>query len=307
MTLYDFKGLQVGITNMCTLGCPACSRTTFQEKFPKKWKNINLKLDDFRNFIDVSIKEKIIKLCGNNGDAIYHPEIFEYIDYLKTEGAHIEIYTNGSHKTSQWWQELCSRLDDNDWIHFAIDGTPENFTQYRINGDWESIKIGINESVKSRCKVTWVYIPFKFNESVIEDARSLALDLGVDKFTINKSSRDFDGNTMSEMIPSPELLNNRALARMRNVNDIDPLCQDHQHHYISEEGFYSPCCMLSDYNFYYKTDYYKNQKEYDIRRVKLSEILKKQQGFSKNVIENPQPGCSFLCPKNHQDPELNQG
>ena len=294
MKAYNFNGLQIGITNMCTLGCPACSRTTFQEKFPKKWKNTNLDLDELKNFVDVPLKDKTVKLCGNNGDAIYHPGIFEYIDYLKSEDARIELYTNGSYKTASWWKDLCLKLDARDCIYFAIDGIPENFTEYRINGDWESILDGISEAVKSRCKVAWVYIPFRYNQDTIEDARKLSQDLGIDSFIINKSARDFEGDTMSQLIPSGDLLSNRAFA---NTNQVDPDCKDLMHHYISEDGFYSPCCMLSDYNFYYKTDYYKNQSEYDIRKIKLSHILEKQEGFSVRVIQDPQPGCSFLCPK----------
>jgi hypothetical protein len=44
----------------------------------------------------------------------------------------------------------------------AFDGSPENFTEYRVNADWDSILVGIEECVAGPATVIWKYIPFSF-------------------------------------------------------------------------------------------------------------------------------------------------
>jgi hypothetical protein len=47
--LDTLKGFHIEPTNICTLKCPRCARTKFIEKFPQKWKNSNLDLQDLQD------------------------------------------------------------------------------------------------------------------------------------------------------------------------------------------------------------------------------------------------------------------
>jgi organic radical activating enzyme len=94
-------------------------------------------------FLDIDLADKTIILSGNYGDPIYHPEFIDLVQQLKQRGARLEITTNGSHRKPEWWQELATYFTTQDTITFSIDGTPNNFTQYRENADWESINLAV--------------------------------------------------------------------------------------------------------------------------------------------------------------------
>ena len=302
--LSQITGFHIELTNMCTLKCPRCARTKFIEQFPTRWTNKNLKLAELKQFLDIDLKDKTISLCGNYGDPIYHPQIFDIIDYFKTAGATIAIATNGSYKTQEWWQQLATMLDNRDTITFGIDGTPENFTQYRINADWDSIKIGIDVLATTDISTVWQYIPFAFNENNIEEARQLSIELGFDKFLILLSDRwdeddelkslDYTGNQTASIIKWK-----KETSQIR-TNAIDPKCNNlNNQHYISANGFYMPCCFVGDHRFYYKSEFYKNRSQYDISNTTISKILASSQSkdFYNSIEDAKLNYCTFNCPK----------
>lgn len=294
----DIRGFYIEPTNLCTLKCPGCARTQFINQWPQHWKNYNLNIDDLFNFLDISLAGKTFVLGGNYGDPIYHPELIELVKRIKTQQAQITINTNGSYKKESWWQELTSLLDHNDSIVFAIDGVPDNFTEYRINSDWTSIKQAIDISVQSNCQTTWQYIPFLYNQNTIEQARFLSQQLGIDHFQITHSDR-FDDQTMHYM-PNNNFLADRFTPQQSwkqgNISDINPKCSAGREHFITAEGFYTPCCYLADHRFYYKNIFGKNKKTYNIKNTTITELMSSLQviDFYNNLSANP--GCQFNCP-----------
>jgi MoaA/NifB/PqqE/SkfB family radical SAM enzyme len=302
--LSRLAGFDIELTNMCTLKCPRCARTKFIEQFPKKWTNKNLNLTHLKQFLDIDLKDKTISLCGNYGDPIYHPQLFDIIDYLKAAGATIAIATNGSYKTQEWWQQLASMLDARDVITFGIDGLPENFTQYRINADWASIKIGIDVLATTDINTVWQYIPFAFNENNIDDARKLSKELGFTKFVILPSDR-WDEN---DILQPSNYSGDRTLSIIKWKNElahnktteVDPTCKhSNSQHFISADGFYMPCAYVSDYRFYYKSEFYKNRLQYDISNTTISKILASSQSkdFYNSIEDAKLNYCTFNCPK----------
>ena len=181
-------GLHVEATSRCTLACPRCERTVFMEKFGKKnFRIADLCIEDFSKFIDIPIDS--INFCGNIGDPIYHKDFLELIFVSKAKSKSLYITTNGSRKSKDWWQQLVSLLDNTDTVVFSIDGTPENFTNYRINGDWDSIKTAIDVCVASKVETIWKYIPFKFNENDIDSVKIFSEQLGINQFRVQYSDR----------------------------------------------------------------------------------------------------------------------
>jgi hypothetical protein len=260
-----------------------------------------------------------ISFNGNYGDCIYHPDFFGFIKYFKSRNANVIIHTNGSYKTKVWWQELASLLNDNDLINFSIDGTPENFTQYRINADWESIKQGIEVMVSSSAKVIWKYIVFSYNENSINIARSLSQELAMDDFVLNNSDRweendwlkpikyvnvnDDTGTGVlyngSHIGGRDAAINKWKLENMRKL-DINPLCKKTNNmHFVSADGYYMPCCWIGDHRFYYQSDFYKNKEQYDISKTSVSKLFANQSLVNfYNTIEEIKPKhCTFNCSK----------
>jgi hypothetical protein len=312
--LDSIKGFHLEPTNICTLKCPRCPRTNFIEKFKNKnWDNRNLNLSDLKRFIDIDVKGLSFGLNGNYGDPIYYPDLFELITYIKSSGGIIKMHTNGSYKTADWWATLATLLDDDDILNFSIDGLPENFTKYRVNADWASIKTGIDVMTKSRAKIIWKYIIFSYNENDIDSARSLSKEFGMDDFVVNNSDRWEDNDWLKPekyVTMDKNILYNGSLNGNRNntiqkwkkddIRDvlIDAICkQTNRMHFISADGYYLPCCFIGDYRFYYSSEFYKNQDAYNISKTTISQILANTTEFY-NTIETTKPKyCTYNCAK----------
>jgi len=249
-------------------------------------------------FLDIELSDIRIELCGNYGDPIYHPDLAGMIRDLKSRGATISMITNGSHRKRSWWQALVQELSSDDLITFSIDGVPENFTQYRINGDWTTTQDAIEVCVESPCSTAWSFIPFSYNEHSIEQAKQLSQDLGMDQFHINHSDR-FDEQTMhfkpTSSDPGTKWNNQQNWKQSQSTKKINPKCHRGGTHYISADGYYMPCCFIGDHRFYYKNEFGKNKKQYAISGTTLSEILNRHTvaEFYRTVSDHS--ACQFNC------------
>lgn len=302
MTRYNelITGLHIEPTNICTLKCSGCARTRFIEQWPNHWTNQNLDIDALMKFLDIDLNGKNISMCGNYGDPIYHPDLIEMVSQFKHQKANISIVTNGSYKKAEWWEDLVRILDSGDKITFSVDGSPDNFTQYRVNADWNSIHIAMQIAASAKCKTIWKYIPFSFNQTDIDTVNLLSQQIGIDEFLIEPSDR-FDERT-EYLKPADDLLG----ARFQSQQDwkqysvtpgIDAKCKTGREHYISADGFYTPCCFIADHRFYYKNMFGKNKKQYSINNSTLTKILETSPviDFYQNLESNT--GCQYNCPK----------
>ena len=296
--LDQLTGFVLEPTNICTLKCSKCPRTVFIDKFPSKWVNKQLNLDHLKNFIDVDINKKMFIISGTSGDPIYYNDLFELVLWIKQNGGLVTIETNGSYKSREWWKKICSLLDENDAVVFAIDGIPENFTKYRINADWQSIKVGIEETVKTTRSV-WKFIPFAFNENNIQQATKISTDLGMYKFYLDPSSR-WSGD--DDPLKPTSLVNKRSEHVLQWVTksniEIDAKCKkNNNEHFIMADGFYVPCCVVADSRFYYSSEFYKNKDKYDISKTTITQVLKDLKEFYETIEEKKLRYCTFECPK----------
>ena len=297
--LESITGFHIEPTNICTLKCPGCARTRFIDQWPAHWKNHNLDIDELLRFLDVDLTGKRIVLCGNYGDPIYHNDLIDFVKKLKARGVSLSITTNGSYKTQQWWEELVDNLNRSDTINFSVDGTPNNFTKYRINADWNSIRVGMEVVANAQCDSSWKYIPFAFNQQDINDVEKLSQSIGIKTFRVELSDR-FDEQT-HKLIPDPSLIGSRYTPQVEWKSDIsdlkvNPKCASGKEHFITAEGYYSPCCFLADHRFYYKTPFGKNKNQYNIRQHTLTEILEQPKTIEFYQTLETQPGCQYNCP-----------
>ena len=293
-------GLHIEPTNICTLKCAACSRTHFISDWPKQWENHSLDVDDLLTFLDIDLDGMFIRLCGNYGDPIYHPDFEYFVQRLKSRKSTLEIVTNGSHKSRQWWEHLVRQLDHEDRVVFSIDGLPENFQQYRVNGHWPTISDAISVCVASPVQTTWKYIPFAFNEHCIDQARILSQSMGMDQFRVHKSNR-FDRPETVIFQPRRDFTDdqtqNRVAFKKDQEQDINPRCAKGHEHYISAQGQYTPCCYIGEHHFYYKTIFGKNRSSYDIKNNTLTGLLELEQtkNFYQNILIDKHKVCQFSC------------
>jgi MoaA/NifB/PqqE/SkfB family radical SAM enzyme len=266
----------------------------------KNWQNKDIDLDALIKFMDIDITGLGWGLCGNTGDPIYYNQLPELIQWIKSQHGHIVLTTNGSHRKTTWWQDLVQHFTSEDSVTFSIDGLPENFTEYRQNADWASIRLGIQACVSSPAVVNWKYIPFDYNQNNIEQTRQLSQNLGFDRFFIDPSKR-FDDTATQDLKPDNQLVNleygSRLDWKQNNLGPVDAKCRNGQEHFITADGYYSPCCFVADHRWYYKTQFGKHKNQYSITDHTLSTILAQPAviEFYKNIPD--QPVCQFSCPK----------
>ena len=297
--LSKIKGLHLEPTTKCTLKCPRCSRTELITDLGKLWKNYDLDLTAFKKFLDIDGLD--MNICGTHGDPLYYPQLLDLISFVKSKKSKVSIDTNGSYQKEDWWHKLAKMLDKDDNITFSIDGLPENFTQYRIGADWDSIKKGIGVLREYSVQVTWKYIIFRYNENDIDDARKLSKSLGVNEFVVVNSSRWIHDDDPLQPLSGRGALSISKISWKQNKNiEIDPVCKKtNRSHYISANGFYSPCCKDGDMRFFYKGYFYKNKDVYQIKSTTLSKLLSDEKtiNFYDNIEKNKFDVCTFSCPK----------
>lgn len=251
-------------------------------------------------FLDCDLQGKTITLCGNYGDPIYHPEFHDLVKEFKQRGSAVIIITNGSYRKPEWWQQLIALLDSTDTVVFSVDGTPENFTQYRVNADWPSIEQAMRVCADSVVQTVWKYIVFSYNQHDIDAVDQLRSQLGISRLQVEKSDR-FDQQT-EHLKPTVEFLGSRydqqqTWKHTQSLDGVTPKCANNLEHFISAEGHYVPCCFLQDYRFYYKTPFGKNKSVYSISDTTLSQILNQPTTVEFYHTLPHQPGCQYNCPQ----------
>jgi MoaA/NifB/PqqE/SkfB family radical SAM enzyme len=179
-------------SSICTLRCPRCPRS----EIPESLLNRQLSLRFFQEQIgeDVISQIKKITFCGNNGDPIYCRGFLEICKWIKIVNPkiHLVIITNGSYKSSEWWQSLGRILDHRDEINWSIDGWDQaSNEQYRVNSQWHSIMSGMQSFVAENQATyrVWATIGFRFNQHDLAEIKWLAKDAGMDAWQLTKSTK----------------------------------------------------------------------------------------------------------------------
>ena len=256
--------------------CPRCAR----QEVPNGLVNTELDLEFFkRNFTPEFITANVEKItfCGDDGDPIYAHDLIPVIEYIKSvKPVEIVIITNGSHKKISWWTELGNLLDQNDSVHFSIDGYDNASNNlYRVNSDWNSIVAGVQTlRAASQCQIIWAAIAFRFNENHLDYMEQFAKHLGVDRFQLTRSTKfgsiypSYGVNDTLE--PSVKFMSSshrfeREVTvltaytnKIPNINiklfngvtiqnNIKPLCEiGNKGLYIDAKGRLFPCCWVAN-------------------------------------------------------------
>lgn len=190
----NIEELHVEITNNCNARCPMCARNIFGGNIAP-----GLELTEWsENDVDLVFSKNLKKLkkvyfCGSHGDPLAAKHLFEIIKKVKKLNLQIEIFTNGSLKTKEWWEIFLDLLDEKDLMVFGVDGLETNHL-YRQNTDIKKILTHMSLACQSKAKVRWEFLAFKHNEHEIDICRKKANEIGVDEFVIKRTPR-FDLTT----------------------------------------------------------------------------------------------------------------
>jgi MoaA/NifB/PqqE/SkfB family radical SAM enzyme len=261
--------LHVETTTRCTLKCPACPRTVWQDLIKQPIKKTDINLDDLKNFINCKSGEdfETMNLCGDYGDTIYYPELFRMIKLFRHKA--FKIHTNGSYKSKEWWAELNNLLTEKDIIIFGIDGLQEDNVKYRVNANWKSIETAIDQLSKGPARLRCKTLIFDFNHTKLDEIQQWAENKGMEWFSLQ--TMRFGNNKL--MPQDKTLINTQERYKEEfshnNPIEINPKCL--KSCVVTADGYFMPCDWIRNPLTFYKSELYLEKKKW-IDRLKISDI-----------------------------------
>ena len=175
-TVIDFE-----ITNYCQAKCACCPRTDTsdpQNPTTHSWiKLAHTPLNTIQRRLDTLLshytnrQEICIKLCGEWGDPLMHPELLDVVEWIGSR-ASVNINTNGGLRNTPWWDAL---LVHQPHVVFGIDGSvPEISALYRVGVDGERAINNMRHWFAKGGRGQWQYLAFAHNRhdwiAAIDDA-----------------------------------------------------------------------------------------------------------------------------------------
>lgn len=291
--MLNLDRIQIETTTRCTLKCPACSRTWWTETLGKKVPIYDIDPKLVHNFLNCDTGKNIKKLDlrGDWGDSIYYPKLFDFIDLFRAEKK-FNICTNGSYQTEKFWNNLASRLDEQDTVEFSIDGLQDTNYLYRRNSDWQSIMLGLDTiRKKSKAILIWKTNVFKFNAEILLDIKKFAESKGA-IFACTTTHRWGD----ESLRPPEHLIETDFVYQPDSVVDqIIPGCKTNINWSISAYHMFMPCGWFCAPQILYKSALWKDRKKWNIQNTTLDEIINTVLlSWTKNIEQNPN-AASILC------------
>lgn len=261
----NIEQVHVELTAKCQASCPMCARNIHGGV-----DNPNLVITeiDFELFKKIFHKQfllqlKAISFCGNFGDPILSNHLLDICNYIKTNSnCSIDIYTNASARTTNWWRDLHSVLPKKHKVYFAIDGLEDTHSIYRIGTSFAKIIDNAYAFINAGGNAIWTALLFKHNQHQIEQMKQMAKDMKFSRFMYKASKRFVDGplfhvnNKNGEFLYNLEISDNadnvfldkekiKNYSHWVNSAEIHCMAQHKKELYIDAKGHLWPCCFLS--------------------------------------------------------------
>jgi MoaA/NifB/PqqE/SkfB family radical SAM enzyme len=187
LTVNDIRVIDVETINNCNAGCALCLRHPgMRTNDTLDWAQVTAQVPP-----QVWQNLKTINFNGTTGDNIMHPDIFNIIEWtVNNTTAFINIHTNGSLRSTAWWQELGQLLHGHEHrVIFGIDGLEDTHEIYRTNTNWKKIISNAESFIQGGGCADWQFILFEHNAHQIEACRSLSEQLKFESFFVLHEDR----------------------------------------------------------------------------------------------------------------------
>lgn len=261
----ELNQLHLEITNNCQASCPMCVRNVHGGLENSLVKIENWSLKRYKTIVNEEVLKqiKLIQFCGNYGDPLLNNSLLNMIEYTVQTNPEIcvKIHTNGSIRSKEWWARLAKILPRDHTVIFALDGLEDTHHLYRIGTDFNKIIGNAKEFIRNGGIAEWAYLRFKHNEHQVDKAKSLALSLGFQIFTMKDSARwvldqkfpvyDKNKNTTHYIEPSQwseiKFIKKEVVENYKQIlkkSEIDCYALKVKEVYITSQGLVFPCCWL---------------------------------------------------------------
>ena len=162
-----------------------------------------------------------IRDSGSVDEPISHPQFFEIIEHFSSWDSHINIATNGSLRTTSWWEKLAKALPKSHRVTWGIDGSDELSEVYREGSNFKKVRDNWRAFISAGGRANWQFIVFQHNEHQLETAKQISEELEISEqiFLVNFIQHKWWGETKNQKI-----LNKHGIIILhRHKNEQDPL------------------------------------------------------------------------------------
>ena len=124
---------------------------------------------------------RYVKIEGDNGDALMHPDIFTLLDAIMVAPSkpNVKILTNGGMRNPKWWREFGARYKNRLVVQFSIDGLSDTNSLYRVDIDHVRVLKNVQAFVQGGGEAIQRCLVFKHNQHQIAEIVSQARSLGI--------------------------------------------------------------------------------------------------------------------------------
>ena len=190
----ELKYIQIEITNRCQASCPMCSRNVRGGLPNENLIETGWSLEDYKHIFDQEVLSQIHSLgfCGSYGEPIMNSNLIDMITYTRSINPilDINIDTNGSARTNEWWVKLAQALGpSNHLVRFGLDGLADTHPLYRIGTNYNQILNNAKAFIDAGGRAEWKFLIFRHNEHQVDQARDLATKLNFSSFQALESNR----------------------------------------------------------------------------------------------------------------------
>ena len=297
----QIKIIEIGLTGMCNLKCPLCTRAKiiFKDKdsYPK-FKPVELEFNTLLNFIKF-INPDEIKLVGAIGEPTLYSRFYDLLLELNKLNIKIWLSTNGSTHNKEWWEKIATTIPKNSIINIDMDSSTDN-NYYRKGSDINKIKevlSTLTDKNNNGYTVRLQKIDFDWNKN---DKLDTILNDKIELYEIpcyDFNPDEFLDKTLEEKYSHPKLDIYKQLNKWKQKaieNNSEHLqkieCDSKVQNliYLNYLGEVLPCCYIND------TSLKEKKLRPTIYNTKFETLLNDYY----NNINNPvQPECKWFCAK----------
>ena len=267
--LHEINQLQIELTTRCNSRCPMCMRNYRGLEYNSGYPLTELLLEDIKKILPPEFLKQIkhVLFNGNLGDFGLAKDGVEIVKYLVENKVSVNIYTNGSMRTPDWWAQLALPKVK---VGFALDGIDaKTHSLYRQDTEWNTIITNAKAFIAAGGEAIWRFIPFDHNQHQEEECKQLAKELGFKHFDNINDGRnngpvytrtgDFShwiGEPWDGPPPSQEMIQSHIswydVNTVKLSKDITPVnigCNHKRNKelFIAANGEIYPCCYLGYY------------------------------------------------------------
>jgi len=222
--------IDIELTSFCNVNCPGCLRQVKRKVVNHILNKDYIEFKDLKKWI--TKKEfpnlKLLNFCGSIDEPTIHPEILDIVRHFKSF-TDINIATNGSTKTKEFWKELGeTRIS----VFFGIDGIDQkSLEKYRVGSNFKKLRENWRTFIKAGGSATWQFIVFDHNEHLLDHAKRMS---------------DYEGFKNFRTIWSHRTDNKESKTKTK-TEEQEIVCKygKQKRVFLSHTGTLLPCCFFN--------------------------------------------------------------